>query len=727
MLFAQPNSLSILKNSLHSVRQQGLYALLLLIPLLPSLACADPEQDLLQIYGSEEMLSIATGRQQHISSAPSVASVITAKEIADIGATDLDEVLETIPGLHVAVDNIGYGPIYTFRGIYSKANPQVLMLINGIPITNTYQGNRNTIWGGMPVEMISRIEVIRGPGSALYGADAFAGVINIITKNYEDIDNTEIGVRAGSFDTQDLWALSRHEWNGYQMAWGLELHDTDGQKEIIDSDAQSILDSVFATDASLAPTGPNLSRENLDARIDIAKGLWRFRSGLQIRHDFGLGAGVASAVDNSGRYRSERFNMDLTFKDAEFRRDTQLDFELSYFDTTQEIENNLYIFPPGNRLPDPTALTPTLQSFPTGVIGNPEVFERHFKLQPMLTFSHFKHHAVSVGTGFKFDDLYKVRESKNFNPVSNSPLTPDGSLVDVSDTSSAFIPEVNRKNYFLFVQDVWNVAKDWDLTSGLRYDNFSDFGDTVNPRLALVWATRYDLTSKILYGQAFRAPAFADSSLVNNPSALGNPDIKPEKLKSLELAFDYHPTEKLRAGLNLFHYRWEDIISYLPDPGATTVSAQNFGTQTGKGIEIESEWKVNEQFALIGNLAFQHAKNDSTDQDPGNAPGREFYIRTEWKPQSNLRLNLQSNWIQDRARPAGDIRPEIADYNTTDININRTTQDHTWQYGLAVKNIFDADVREPSTFNTTGILNDLPLAGRSLWLELSFFPDANKK
>ena len=56
------------------------------------------------------------------------------------------------------------------------------MLINGIPITNLFQGDRNLVWGGMPVEAISRIEVIRGPGSALYGADAFAGVINIVTK-----------------------------------------------------------------------------------------------------------------------------------------------------------------------------------------------------------------------------------------------------------------------------------------------------------------------------------------------------------------------------------------------------------------------------------------------------------------------------------------------------------------------------------------------------------------
>jgi outer membrane receptor for ferrienterochelin and colicin len=140
----------------------------------------EDEEALLQIYGDEEMISIATGGRRPIAKAPAVATVITAEDIKAIGATDLDEVLETVPGLHVARNFFGYNPIYTFRGIYSDFNAQALVLINGIPITNLFVGDRSQIWGGMPVEAIARIEVIRGPGSALYGADAFAGVINII-------------------------------------------------------------------------------------------------------------------------------------------------------------------------------------------------------------------------------------------------------------------------------------------------------------------------------------------------------------------------------------------------------------------------------------------------------------------------------------------------------------------------------------------------------------------
>ncbi|MEJ2442990.1 MAG: TonB-dependent receptor plug domain-containing protein, partial [Exilibacterium sp.] len=152
---------------------------------------SDDEDALLELYGDEEMISIATGQKQSIAKAPAVASVITADDILRSGATDIDDVLEMVPGLHVSRDHINYNPIYTFRGIYTSFNPQVLMLINGVPLTNLFHGDRNLMWGGMPVNGISRIEVIRGPGSAIYGADAFAGVINIITKTSGDIDETE--------------------------------------------------------------------------------------------------------------------------------------------------------------------------------------------------------------------------------------------------------------------------------------------------------------------------------------------------------------------------------------------------------------------------------------------------------------------------------------------------------------------------------------------------------
>jgi iron complex outermembrane receptor protein len=112
-----------------------------LLVLVSMSVLADSESDVEELelagfYGDDDFVSIATGEVQPIAKAPAVASVITAEQMRAMGVRDIDQALETVPGLHVGRDIIGYNPLYTFRGISADFNPQVLMLINGIPITN---------------------------------------------------------------------------------------------------------------------------------------------------------------------------------------------------------------------------------------------------------------------------------------------------------------------------------------------------------------------------------------------------------------------------------------------------------------------------------------------------------------------------------------------------------------------------------------------------------------
>ena len=264
-------------------------------------------------YGSEEMVAIATGIKTQIYKAPAVASVFTAEQIKNMGAMDIDDVLETVPGLHISRLSNTYTPIYTFRGVHSKYTPQVLMLINGIPITNSFLGNRNQNWGGMPVEAIARIEVIRGPGSAVFGADAFAGVINIITKNSKDIDKNELSVRAGSHSTEDLWLSMGNDEGDFKYSAILEYHQTDGSDKTIEVDAQTRYDQLFGTNASLAPGQLSLGTENIDFRGEINYFDWTIRAGLQKRQNLGLGAGLAAALDPEADKASNRRNLDIKY------------------------------------------------------------------------------------------------------------------------------------------------------------------------------------------------------------------------------------------------------------------------------------------------------------------------------------------------------------------------------------------------------------------------------
>ncbi len=686
---------------------------------LPIAHASSEEDALMKAFGDEAFISIATGSRQPITLAPAVASVITARDIREMGARDLDEILETIPGIHVSVAPRGYLPLYTMRGIYSENNPQVLMLINDIPITNVYVGNRGEVWGGMPVNDIERIEIIRGPGSAIHGADAFAGTINIITKTAQDIVGTQFGVRAGSFSTREGWILQGSTWNDTSIAMSLQFMRTDGHREIIDRDAQTYFDSLSPPefpDASLAPGPVDLDRKNIDARIDLSHGDWRLRLGYQGRSG-GVGAGVALALDPDGKGESDRYNADLSYNTV-LSQHWDFTGSISYFDTSAETD--LVLFPPGYLSPG--------GPFPDGVIAQPDVFERHTRIN-LSTFYHgLDNHSLRFGLGGIHSDMYKIRERKNYVLTEFGPI-PLGSLQDVSnDPGNVFIQPQDRKVYYVFAQDEWQMATNWRLTGGVRYDHYSDFGDTTNPRLALVWQPRFDFTTKFLYGRAFRAPAFNELYNINNPVAIGNSDLKPETIDTYEIAFNHQINHRLQAGLNLFHYQMSDVIRF----STLTSEAENSGEIEGNGLEIESTYRVSPGFHITGNYSYQRAVESldlNSSSRVANVPLHQIYFRGNWAFHSDWSLNAQVNWVADRARESSDLRDPVDDYVVADLTMRYKPASRSWELAVSGRNIFDEDAREPSPRlspvdgTTPFIPNDLPLAGRHFFAEARYHFD----
>ncbi len=676
------------------------------------------EDDLNSFYGDEDFISIASGISQPISKAPAVASVVTAAQIKRIGALDIDDILETIPGLHVSRNPIGYNPIYTFRGIHTDLNPQVLMLINGSPITNLFHGDRNLVWGGMPVESISRIEVIRGPGSAIYGADAFSGVINIITKDPLELDGIAIGVRAGSSDTKNKWIQYGLTRTDYSLSAIVEFRKRNGQNQRIDVDAQTFIDSVSGTNSSLAPGGAETGGKGLDLRLEGNYHNFKLRVGSQIRDNGGLGAGIAQALDSNGRGSSKRYNTDLTYHNPSFTENTEIKGTLSYLKASQEVDDDFILLPPGS-----TGSPFNPFPYPDGIIGNPEVYERHYRGNFSSTFRGIARHELMAGAGYYFGEIYKVKEEKNFgiDPATGLPIFPGSPLVDVSDTPYAFLNENERENSHIFIQDIWHLADDWELTTGIRFDHYSDFGDTTNPRIALVWSARHNLTVKALYGEAFRAPSFAETGEQANPALLGNPNLEPETLKSYELAFNYRPTYDLIINFNLFQYYWKDIIQFVPDITGTR-TAQNAGEQEGHGIELEASWQVNDYLSVLSNYSWQKSEDELNNADAANAPEQQFYMRTNTSLANGWNISLQANRVMDRNRAFDDPRRDIDDYTTVDFTVRKSFLTEQLELSLITKNIFNGDAREPSPNGqpVPAITNDLPLARRRIYGEIRY-------
>ncbi|MDM8564358.1 TonB-dependent receptor [Candidatus Halobeggiatoa sp. HSG11] len=202
--------------------------------------------------------------------------------------------------------------------------------------------------------------------------------------------------------------------------------------------------------------------------------------------------------------------------------------------------------------------------------------------------------------------------------------------------------ETDRGNKYIFLQDTWTLNADWELTAGVRYDHYSDFGTTINPRLAIVWQIRPNLTSKLLYGSAFQAPSFSNL-YAESPIIKSNPNLQPENIQTWELAFDYRATEYLNLVLNLFTYKIDDVIrsqiESQPDVVISNFTVHNADSQVGRGLEIEARWKLTKKISILGNYALQKSTDKKYDHDAGKAPQHQIYLRTDWMPIPNWYLN----------------------------------------------------------------------------------------
>ena len=204
----------------------------------------------------------------------------------------------------------------------------------------------------------------------------------------------------------------------------------------------------------------------------------------------------------------------------------------------------------------------------------------------------------------------------------------------------------------------------------------------------------------------------------NNPSLIGNDNLEPETIDTVEVAFDYRPSHALDLKLNVFVYQIKDLVEIQ-----FGVPASNALEQSGRGFEFELEWRPSDDLTLMGNYAWQNAEDDDTNRDVPNAPQQQFYLRSVWDVTQDITASAVFNWVADRERPAGDSRDHVDDYAVVDLVIKYSNLIDGLDISLIGKNIFDEDVREPSTGQFPAfpeIPGDYPLEGSSVMMEIKY-------
>ena len=672
---------------------------------------------------AETPVTIATGTPKPVFQAAAVTSVVTAEQIKSMGATELHEVLETVPGVHATLQPNTTDYSYSIRGIRNAQNAQVLILLNGTRITTPFNGTLPT-GTELPIEAIQQVEVIRGPGSALYGADAFAGVINIITKKAKDINGKVLGVRAGDHGTQSGWGQYGAEWAGWDVATSLQYQHTDGDGgRIVNADAQTGFDSVFGTHASHAPGPMNTTYETYNGHLNLQRkhwdiGFWAFNA------NGGLRPGAAGALDPTGNAQPDQYLGDVRFSTEDWLANWELTAHASYFQANFQAQAHL--FPDNARLPigsngninlsNPVSLS----SFPNGFNDNLGRMEKIPAMELSSIYKGLDKHILRFSTGFRYEGI-TTSDSRNFGYGVPLPPVVNGALTDVTGTSFAYLPSVHRTIASWVAQDEWQIAHDWQLTAGVRYDHYSDFGGTFNPRLALVWDINEQLTSKLLYGKAFRAPNFAEQFTQNNPVILGNKSLQPETINTYEWAFSYRPISSLSTAVNVFYYQIEKLISAVPDPGTGANIYQNSGNQNGYGTEFESNWQIAERWSVKGNYAWQHSINEATNSSVTGVPEHHVFVALDWQFLPQWQFQPQLNWIGGRIPVlneniiSGD-NWKLRNYETIDLTLRGKKLFKHLNLAASLRNAFDTKYYEPTALQAPATL---PMPGRSFYLEAS--------
>ncbi len=433
-----------------------------------------------------ENVSVVSGYSQSIQSAPAVASVITAQQIKDLGARDLYDVLRTVPGFFLGQNTSGIEPIITVRGFTSSFNQNVLILLDGIPQTDRVSGDRFAVLGQVPLDIIDRVEIMRGPGSALYGADAYSAVIDVITRRTPP-EQTQITMGGGSRQTRDARLLGGGRAGDFDIVGALEYKASDGDAPLIAADSQTTLDARFGTHASLAPGPANTHQRLFGAQLNMTGKNTTLMLRSSLNRDMGMGVGLAAALDPFGAVDTDTFEGRFEWQTIQNDWTARVVFDHVLYRISL---NNAHYFPPG-----------AFDSFPNGVITNSETRQHNTRLQSVVEYTGLPAHHLSFDIGAETGKTKQNSESRNYTLV-NGLIFPLGSTQDISDPNLMTFGarEFSHDLQFVYLQDEWTLDPNWRLTWGARYDHYSDFGDQFNPRMALVWDTTSYLTTKLLYG-----------------------------------------------------------------------------------------------------------------------------------------------------------------------------------------------------------------------------------
>lgn len=648
----------------------------------------------------EQLLNVkvvtASGFLENASQAPSTIVVITDRQIQERGYEQLEDALRDVPGIDMVHIN-GYTPtLIYFRGMYGAENLRALLMIDGIA-ENNILGSNDMAGPAYNLHDVERIEIIWGPISALYGANAFGGVINIISKKGSQIKGVRAQEGLGSYSTRFTTLNAGSRQGKWEWAVSGNLFYSLGPKF---TNRDPYYDASF-TDNAYSYKG-ELTFHAAKATTTLGYRSYRTPMGWGTYSNsatdyFGL---PSQGYDNKGlvglvqrSFLGKRSGVDDPFLrtlylQQQFQPATNLDLlaRLTYRETGVGSDSYIFITTDGK----------LMQRIPILTTSNRVISELSAQYRAAA------HQQLSVGLSFFQDNVERGERGILYDSAVEVVYGKDS----VTDLHSSFLPRVFdiRNNFGSYLQYV--LTTDWlhktEFTAGARYDYNSYFGSAFSPRLVIVNEWNSKLTCKAQIGRAFRAPTELEIYQTGR-----NFKLTTEKITSYELNAAYTPYKTLNVQLNAFRNELRDVIILANLSGFNP--NKNPGQININGLEAVVKFQPANFLDADANFTFQDAtgKNLTT--------GVKGPVPDVARVKGNLSatahfgafiyLTLAENWVGQRKSPITDPYGPVAGYALTNLVFGtRKLFDRRISASIDIHNLFNARWLDPGFRTADGLV-----------------------
>lgn len=629
------------------------------------------------VYGASKFL-------QKAADAPASVTVITAEKIQKYGYRTLADILLSVPGFYVIYDRN-----YTYVGVRGLSRPgdynaRILFLLDGHRVNDNIFGSA-FVGTECPVDvdLIERIEIVRGPSSSVYGTGAFVAVINVITKRGRDLASAEVSAEAGSWNSyKGRASYGKRFDSGLEMLLSSTFYDSQGHSRLFFPEFDSP-----ATNHGIAENADGDQAYNTFADIIYRDVDIHVVQSSRTKH---IPTASFGTVFNDPRTQTT---------DAQGYIDAQYRHVFGTWETLGRISydwygyNGTYIYDYAKTGVPPFTVNKDL--------ANGDWLDLQWDASHLF----FERHSVTLGSEYRQD----IRQHQ-----ANYDVQPPFSYLDDHRSSRVWA---------LYLQDEFSLNKKLAFVAGLRSDWYQIFGNTINPRLGLIFNPTPNTNIKAIYSRAFRAPSSYENFYADSVGDTGNPSLRPEKIRSYELDLEHRFGKKFSGTIAGYDNRITGLIEQQLDPATGKPLYANSGNIRTKGIESElrAKWPAGLEWAV--SHAIQYSRDLQTGDVPTNSPKQLAKVNLSL-PVMRQRLfaNLEAQYTSGRRTIAGTDLGGFLLVNAT-LLTRRLNKD--FDFSASLYNLLNKQYAESGGIEH--VQASIPQDGRSFRVKLVYRPHVSDR